>query len=59
MTPAVLKELMRHSNIETTMKFYVGNEAEETAKQLQRGLFVDTSVDTTIDATNLAGPVRA
>jgi integrase len=40
-TPAVLKELMRHSQIETTMKFYVGSEAEETARLLQRVMAFD------------------
>ena len=32
--PAVLKELMRHSSIDTTMKFYVGQNAEATADEL-------------------------
>jgi integrase len=30
--PAVLKELMRHESISTTMQFYVGRNAEETAE---------------------------
>lgn len=29
--PAVLKELMRHASIETTLKYYVGRSAEQTA----------------------------
>jgi hypothetical protein len=29
--PHVLKELMRHETIDTTMKFYVGRNAERTA----------------------------
>jgi integrase len=32
--PQVLKELMRHKSIETTMKFYVGQNAEKTADAL-------------------------
>jgi integrase len=32
--PAVLKELMRHESIETTMKYYVGVNAEATADEL-------------------------
>lgn len=32
--PAVLKDLMRHADINTTMRFYVGGEAEETARML-------------------------
>ena len=32
--PPVLKTLMRHSKIETTMKFYVGQEAERTAEEV-------------------------
>lgn len=33
--PAQLKELMRHQNISTTMEFYVGKEAKQTAKRLR------------------------
>jgi integrase len=36
MMPAVLKELMRHSKIETTMTYYVGQNAEATADELWR-----------------------
>lgn len=32
--PAVLKELMRHSSIDTTLKYYVGQNAEATADTL-------------------------
>lgn len=32
--PAVLKELMRHSSIETTMTYYVGQNAQTTAAEL-------------------------
>ena len=32
--PAVLKELMRHESIETTMRYYVGQNAESTADTL-------------------------
>lgn len=32
--PAVLKELMRHASIETTLRFYVGQNAEATADEL-------------------------
>lgn len=32
--PTVLKELMRHASIETTMTFYVGQNAEATADEL-------------------------
>jgi integrase len=32
--PAVLKELMRHESIDTTMKYYVGRNAEATADAL-------------------------
>jgi integrase len=35
-TPAVLKDLMRHRQIETTMKYYVGSEAQDTAQLLRR-----------------------
>ncbi|HEY0982279.1 tyrosine-type recombinase/integrase [Schlesneria sp.] len=32
--PVILKELMRHENIETTMEFYVGDLAEDAAKEV-------------------------
>jgi len=35
--PAELRELMRHESIETTMKYYVGINADETAKKLWAG----------------------
>lgn len=36
--PAVLKELMRHESIETTMKYYVGHNAAATADELWRAV---------------------
>ncbi len=35
--PAELQELMRHEEISTTMRYYVGNNADETAKKLWSG----------------------
>jgi len=44
--PAVLKELMRHADIETTMKYYVGQNAESTADLLWKlGEGVNTFVN--------------
>jgi integrase len=43
--PTVLRELMRHEDIGTTMKFYVGQNAEATADAIW-ATHVDTSVDT-------------
>ena len=43
--PAVLKGLMRHADITTTMNYYVGTESVETARMLYN--LVDTSVDST------------
>jgi integrase len=34
MTPQMLMELMRHASIETTMKYYVGRNAQATANAL-------------------------
>lgn len=45
--PAVLKELMRHEDISTTMKYYVGLNAESTAEALYAAVSGDTSGDTT------------
>ena len=35
--PAVLQKLMRHANINTTMKYYVNVEADEIAAELWKG----------------------
>lgn len=43
--PTVLRELMRHADITTTMKYYVGLNAEATADELWAALG-DTSGDT-------------
>ncbi|QDT56888.1 site-specific tyrosine recombinase XerC [Caulifigura coniformis] len=48
--PAVLQQLMRHENIETTLRFYVGNDAEGMADVLYAAVpksppKVDSSVD--------------
>jgi len=34
--PQQLRELMRHESIETTLKYYVGQDAERTAEELWR-----------------------
>ena len=34
--PIILKELMRHASIETTLKYYVGLDAERTAAEIWR-----------------------
>ena len=34
--PTVLRELMRHESLETTMRYYVGQNAEATADELWR-----------------------
>lgn len=34
--PATLRELMRHSSVETTLKFYVGINARETSRSLRQ-----------------------
>ena len=45
--PIVLKDLMRHDSIETTMKYYMGQNAEAMADQIwEAAEKVDTSVDT-------------
>jgi integrase len=36
--PPVLQELMRHESIQTTMKFYVGQDAQLTAADLHRAI---------------------
>lgn len=41
--PPELMELMRHENIETTMNFYVGQQAELTARKMREALWAETS----------------
>lgn len=41
--PATLKEIMRHSEISTTMKFYVGQNAEASAEELWKAYSNQTS----------------
>lgn len=45
--PQTLMELMRHESIETTLKFYVGRNAEKTAKTLYEAVSGNTSGNTT------------
>jgi len=45
--PTVLRELMRHEDISTTLKYYVGQNAEATADAVWAAV-VDTSVDTSL-----------
>ena len=42
--PAVLKELMRHESIETTMKYYVDLDADEMADVKARGGAVEADI---------------
>jgi len=44
--PATLQLLMRHRQIETTMRYYVDQDADEVAEQLWQAHGVDTFVDT-------------
>jgi integrase len=52
--PAVLKELMRHSSISTTMTYYVSQSAEEVG-DLLRSTIGNTSGNTRLRSTNLRG----
>lgn len=49
----VLMELMRHESIETTLKFYVGRNAETTAAALYEAVFCNSLSNTS------AGPSSA
>ena len=44
--PQTLMELMRHESIETTLKFYVGHNAEKTAMHLHNAISGNTSGNT-------------
>ena len=45
--PQILMELMRHESIETTLKFYVGRNAEKTAETLYEAVSGNTLGNTT------------
>ncbi len=49
--PIVLKELMRHDSIETTLRYYVGLNAESTAEVLYQA--VGNSLGNTASKANL------
>jgi hypothetical protein len=42
-----MRELMRHESIETTLKFYVGRNAEKIAETLYEAVLGNTSGNTT------------
>lgn len=50
--PAELMELMRHENIETTMKYYVGHQAELTARKLYEAVEREQAEHNTSHNTN-------
>jgi hypothetical protein len=55
--PHHLQELMRHESIETTLKFYVGRDAETTAAALHAAVSVaagDSSGDRAADSSSSA-----
>lgn len=54
--PADLQQLMRHESIETTMRFYVGSEAESIADRLWHAVG-DTSGDTPRNPAPKTAPV--
>ena len=55
--PQVLMELMRHESIETTLKFYVGRDAQRTAR-LVREAYNQVQARPTAAETDLRGTLR-
>lgn len=55
--PQVLMELMRHESIETTLKFYVGHDAQRTAR-LVREAYNQVQARPTAAETDLRGTLR-
>jgi integrase len=54
--PMILKGLMRHSDIQTTMKFYVEIEAKETIEEVRRHLKKHLKGDTSGDTSTEKDP---
>jgi integrase len=50
--PKVLRELMRHRRIETTMRYYVGKNAEQTADVLRAAVEKPQEVSIDVSTTN-------
>ena len=53
--PAVLKEMMRHQSIETTMKYYVGLEAQSVSDLIYKA-YSAASVDSRVQPSGPASP---
>ena len=53
--PQVLMQIMRHENIETTLKYYVGRNAQTTAKVLWKALRGNTSGNTSPENSEISG----
>lgn len=60
LTPVVLKELMRHESIQTTMRYYVGEDAKRTSRVVRdahkNSQVRDTSRDTSQEKAEAAHP---
>lgn len=58
--PTVLRELMRHESIDTTMRYYVGLNAEATADELWRvaGTNLGTTDQETVDRGGIEPPTH-
>jgi integrase len=57
--PQQLMELMRHESIETTMKFYVGRNAQATADVLWAAHSAQAANGNTFGNTDQSGPIGA
>lgn len=55
--PKLLQELMRHSKIETTMRYYVGLNAEKTAELLWSQFDEKSALGTNLGTTTDSGPI--
>ena len=51
--PQLLKELMRHESIETTMRYYVGSNSQLTAEALWRCMSLEAAADSGDDTQGL------
>lgn len=52
--PADLKVLMRHEDIQTTMKYYVGQQAESLAETIWNAARMDTSLDSSPNSESVS-----
>ena len=56
--PKFLQQMMRHSTIQTTMKYYVGRDANETSKVIYAAFAQSQNVNTSVNSAGFEEPAN-